>query len=491
MWNEWSPTAFARAEAEKKPILLSLVTGWSEECATMDETTYSQHSVASLIEERFVTIRVDADKRPDINERYNLGGWPTTVFLTSEGDILSGGTYFDAPQLTAALLQVADAYHDRGDEIRARSAAVRSVRVRGHRSLGEGGQPDRDRVDPADVVAHFRSVIIDRFDPVYGGFGAEPKHPHPYALLFALSLAGTGDHELEAIVSMTLDRMTDLWDAERGGFYRYADGRDWSSPNTGKTLEENAALLHVYVEAALQLRDDRWRERAGAIVRWVKGGMIDSAEGGFFNAVSSRGIDRAMYVDKNAMMAGAFIRAAALFDDIWLRDFALKSLDTVIAPAYKPGDGVAHVMGYGRGDAVRGLFTDQIHVADALIWAHAATGQLPYSMLAAELMQFVIRTMWDEGAGAFRDRADPVDPVIPFELNCHAAAVLDRLGILTSDAAYQDRARLILENLGNAYRRHDLVGAPYALAVREIFDRHPPAGLELSPVDWQLDKTDS
>lgn len=485
MWFEWSPAAFARAAAENRPILLSLVTAWSDECAMMDQATYAQHAVASVIEERFVPMRVDADRRPDINERYNLGGWPTTVFLTSEGDILSGGTYFDAPQLTAAMLHVADAYRNRVDEIRARSAAVRSVRIGGRLSHGDG-QPDRHRIDPAEVVAHFRSLLINRFDPVYGGFGAEPKHPHQYALLFALSLAGQGERVLEEMVSTTLDQMTNLWDVERGGFYRYADSRDWSSPNSGKTLEENAALLHVYVEAALQLRDERFRERAAAIVRWVKGAMIDSAEGGFFNAASSRGIDRTMYVDKNAIMAGAFIRAAALFDDIWLRDFALKSLDAVIAPAYKPGDGVAHVRESGGGRAVRGLLTDQIHVAGALIWAHAATGQLPYSMLAAELMQFVIRTMWDEGAGAFRDRVDLADPVIPFQLNCHAAVVLDRLGILTSDVTYQDRARLILETLANDYRRHDLLAAAFALTVREVFDRHPPAGLELSPVDWQL-----
>ena len=468
----------------------------------MDDETYSRPEIASLIEERFVAVRVDADRRPDINERYNLGGWPTTAFLTSGGDTLSGGTYFNAAQMIAALRQVADAYRDRAAEIGARAALVRSVRLLGRRSLGEGGYPDHDPIqldtvhhsgpqaDPASAIGDFRSLLIDRFDREHGGFGSEPKHPHPYALLFALSLAGDGDGQLRDIVCVTLDRMTALWDATEGGFYRYADSSDWSAPSSGKTLEENAALLHVYVEAALQLRDDRWRERAAAIVRWVRGAMIDSGEGGFFNAASSRGIDRTMYVDKNAMMAAAFIRAAALFDDIWLRDFALRSLDTVIAPAYTPGNGVAHVMGSTRGHAIRGLLTDQLHGAGALIWAHAATGQLPYSMLAAELMQFVIRTMWDERAGAFRDRVDPADPIIPFELNCHAAAVLDRLGILTNEPAYHDRARLILESLANGYRRHELLGAPYALAVREVFDRHPPAGLDLSPVDWQLGRAD-
>lgn len=478
---------FARAEAEKKPILLSLVTAWSDECAAMDRTTYTNHEVVSLIERRFVAVRVDADRRPDVNDRYNLGGWPTTALLTSRGDVLSGGTYLDAAQMVATLQQVADAYRDRADEISARAVAVRSVRLLGRRRLGEGGQADGDPLQPdRDPIAHFRSLLIERFDLVHGGFGSSPKLPHPYALLFALSLAGDGDSELANIAEVTLQRMTGLWDSAAGGFYRYADAADWSEPGTGKTLDDNAALLHVYVEAAIRLHDPELREQAAAIVRWVKGSMADQSHGGFFNAESPGATDKTMYVDKNAMMVGAFIRAAALFDDIWLRDFALKSLEAVIVPAYKPGDGVAHVTGADGRDAVRGLLTDQIHVASALIWAHAATGQLPYSMLAAEVLQFAIRTMWNEETGSFRDRADVDDPMMPFELNCHAACVLDRLGVLTRDGAYQDRARAILQSLAAEYREHDLFGAPYALAVREILDRRPPAGLELSPVDWQL-----
>lgn len=214
--------------------------------------------------------------------------------------------------------------------------------------------------------------------------------------------------------------------------------------------------------------------------------MADEANGGFFNAQTARALDKTAYVDRNAMMVGAFIRAAALFDDIWLRDFALKSLEAVIVPAYTPGDGVAHAGPLGPAAPVRGLLTDQIHVASALIWAHAATGRLPYSMLAAELMQFAVRRMWDERANAFRDRVSSDDPMIPFELNCHAACVLDRLAVLTGDAGYQERARVILRSLGGGFQEMGLFGAPYALAVREVIDRHPPAGLELVRVDWQL-----
>src|SRR4051812_6775186 len=97
-WLEWADPAFARASTSNVPILLSLVTAWSDECRMMDRATFSDPAVIAAVSSQFVAIRVDADRRPDINERYNLGGWPTTVFLTSDGGTLSGGTYLDVDQ---------------------------------------------------------------------------------------------------------------------------------------------------------------------------------------------------------------------------------------------------------------------------------------------------------------------------------------------------------------------------------------------------------
>jgi uncharacterized protein len=471
-WLEWSPEAFARAESEKKPILLSLVTAWSDECVVMDRTTYADADVVSIVDRQFVPVRVDGDRHPDVNERYNLGGWPTTAFLTSTAAILSGGTYLSAAQMIATLPKVAEAYKTvRSVRLPASANATAGLAKARGNSASDGGQRDR-------IINHFRSLLIDRFDSVHGGFGNAPKLPHPYALLFALSFPD--DPDLSHLVGITVDRLTALWDPIDGGFYRYADAADWSHPGTEKTLEDNAALLHVYVEAAISGHDGS-RDRAAAIVRWVKGAMADQANGGFYNAQTSRGVDDSMYVDRNAMMVGAFIRAAALFDDIWLRDFALKSLEAIAVPTYVPGDGVGHVA-----DSVRGLLTDQIHVSSALIWAHAATGQLPYSMLAAELMQFAIRRMWTDEVDKFRDRVSPDDPVTPFDLNCHAAYVLGRLAVLTGDDQYRTRARRLLDALSADYRQQDLFGALYALAVREVVDGRPPAGLELARVDWHL-----
>src|SRR6187397_1936117 len=150
-WLPWGADAFARAAREGKPVLLSITAAWCRACHEMDSTTYADPAVAALVRDRFVPVRVDADRRPDINERYNLGGWPTTVFLADRGDTLSGGTYLDASQMMPALQQVADAYRDRADEISARSARLRAVR-------GAQRASRHAQHDPRATIAHFRSL---------------------------------------------------------------------------------------------------------------------------------------------------------------------------------------------------------------------------------------------------------------------------------------------------------------------------------------------
>src|ERR1700677_4833730 len=106
-WLPWGSDAFARAAAEDKPILLGISAVWCHWCHVMDETTYSDQRVIDLIRERFVPVRVDNDQRPDVNARYNMGGWPTTVFLSPSGEILTGATYIPPNDFVRVLGQVA------------------------------------------------------------------------------------------------------------------------------------------------------------------------------------------------------------------------------------------------------------------------------------------------------------------------------------------------------------------------------------------------
>src|SRR5215510_8403867 len=109
-WLPWGTDAFARAAREGKPVLLSITAAWCRACHEMDRTTYADPAVAAIIGDRFVPVRVDTDRRPDINERYNLGGWPTTAFLTPDGRMITGGTFVTAERMTGVLERVAEAF---------------------------------------------------------------------------------------------------------------------------------------------------------------------------------------------------------------------------------------------------------------------------------------------------------------------------------------------------------------------------------------------
>ena len=440
----------------------------------------------SLIETGFVPVRVDADRHPDVNERYNLGGWPTTAFLTSRGEILSGGTYLSTDQMIAMLRQVADAFRTRASEIAHTGTGRTSCRGFSRTRLQPAGlQPD---LDADSAVDSFRSLAPRSFrsSPRRLRIGSKAAAP-ARAAVRALIRRDDADAELSQIVDVTLDRLDRLVGSRRGRLLvatpRPRTGAGPARRRRSKTTPRCCTCTSrrrcaAGVNAAIAPRRSS---------QWVRRTHVRSGRAAGFTTRCGAGVvDASMYVDRNAMMVGAFIRAAALFDDIWLRDFALKSLEAVIVPGYKPGDGVAHVGPRPDEPPVRGLLTDQVHVASALIWAHAATGQLPYSMLAAELMQFAIRQMWNDATGTFRDRVDARRPP-------HAVrAELPRGMRARSACAAHRKPRLPRPRAGHprvTCRRIpalDLFGAPHALAVREVVDRQGPAGLELTKVDWQL-----
>ena len=124
-WRPWSEKAFDEARQLNRPILLSISAVWCHWCHVMDETTYSHPGVIDLINREYMPIRVDNDLRPDINQRYNMGGWPSTAFLTSSGDILTGATYLPPDQMADALARVASYYRTNQAEIATRVLEAR------------------------------------------------------------------------------------------------------------------------------------------------------------------------------------------------------------------------------------------------------------------------------------------------------------------------------------------------------------------------------
>lgn len=514
-WLEWSGAAFARAAREDKPILLSLVAPWCEHCLAMDRETFARADIARLVETLFVPVRVNTDRRPDLNERYNLGGWPTTAFLTPAGDILGGGTFIDGDRMSGVLTSVAAAFVHRRAEIE-----------------GEPRPPDigarRAAVTDVDPVAWLASQILELLDVDHGGFGYGAKFPHTPAVTLALDYySDTGDPRYARLVTTSLEGMGRLHDDIEGGFFRYASDREWGRPQTEKILSDNAFLIRLHLDAGAVLQRDDFIERASRALRWVHdtlaardGGFAASqaADGEYYLADtpsggpapgharaesrSSRGsgmpprIDRTQYTDSNAEMISTYLGAAEVTGDDWLREFAVRSLEQTVLNGYQPGAGIAHVC--APDPDVRGLLCDHVSIADALLRAHVATGRLPYSMLAAELMEYALGTMWDDERGSFHDRASDGDeahgllrrPLNPFATNCEAARMLSRLSIVTGRTSYRARAEQTLTSLGAAYRDDPLLGASYGLALREVRDGRLPRGLSLSYVDWKLGEPD-
>jgi uncharacterized protein YyaL (SSP411 family) len=484
-WTEWGDAAFARAARERKAVLLAIGASWCHGCAVMDRTTYSVPEVVSTINEGFVPVRVDADRRPDINERYNLDGWPTTAFLTPSGEVLTGSTYVVPDQMLRMLADVAAGMNARYDELMARAEAAAQARRAppGPRYEPDGSAPD-----------WLAEEILRQHDAQFGGFGADGKFLHASALGFAVARYEVSrDDRLAALVTRTLDAMAwgAIFDEVDGGFFRYASGRDWTRPHTEKMLEDQAVMIDLLLAGSVVLDRASWRDRARDVMRFVERTLADRTQGGFrasqradedYYAVSASiretldppPVDRTLFTDLNAQAAAAWLRASVVLDDIDLGRFGLQSLERVLLSTYRPGDGVAHY--HDASGEVRGLLTDQVHAAWTLLHVYDATANETYIMLAEELARTALRTHWDPREGGFLDRAaggpDEIgrlrDPVKPLALNCLAARVLSRLAALTGRDELQARALETLASQTGVYRSLGLAGAPYGLAIMDV-----------------------
>ena len=484
-WLPWGAAAFARARDEQKPVLLSIHASWCEWCDTMDRTTYADSEVVSSIRASFVPVRVDVDARPDVSERYTLGGWPTVAFLTAGGEIVGGGTFVAVEKMPALLAQVARAFADRCEQF-----------VR---------QPDPDSNAhataelPARTPEELRREVFAAFDAEHGGFGAEPKFPHAGPVHLALDLyRESGEQEMRDVAVRTLDAMGwgGLYDEVDGGFFRCAASRAWQLPRHEKLLGVNAALLSLYVDAADTLQLARFGERAEDVLRYLQTWLADVTDGGWFASQradatyynsSSRDerrsripppVDERLFSDVNGATVSAALQAARAMADEGLRDFAIKSLERVVLAAYRPGAGVAHLAGHGE-HACR-LLEDQIAMATAHLDAFDATGNIVYEMMAEELAHFALRTMWDEAGGGFFDRerapeagdAEAIGllrrPLKPFAVNCQAARMLRRVAATSGDSQFATYADATLAALAATAAAQGPLAAEYLLALRHL-----------------------
>jgi uncharacterized protein YyaL (SSP411 family) len=368
--------------------------------------------------------------------------------------------------------------------------AARAARARAAaRAQAVAREPDAGVVDW--VLGRLRA----EFDEVHGGFGVAPKLPHVdgLALLLAVYRRDPTAPELARLLRGSLDPLVErsLYDQVDGGFFRACARRDWSDPQTEKLLDLNAALLDVLVDAGPTLQGPLYRDRAEGIVRYVRH-TLTAPEGGFFasqradaayyrladpaarRAAGPPPVDPTRYTDSNGLMASAYLRAARALDDPSLAVAAIDALERVVSATYRRGEGLAHWVG-DADESPRGLLADHVGISAALLDAYEASGRPVYLDLAAELMLFCRRHLWDEPLGGFVDRPpDPAEPGLlrepwtPVLANCAAARVLARLARLTERTDLYEDARRALAAVAGEARCSILSGAAYARAYLEV-----------------------
>ena len=294
-WQEWGPEAFAQATREDKPVLLDIGAVWCHWCHVMDRESYEDETLAPLINEHFVAVKVDRDERPDVDSRYQAavqaisgqGGWPLTAVLTPDGRPFFGGTYFPRhdrygrPGIERLLLTMSDVWKSKREEALESAGSIIAAIEHGEAFAGRGGS-----LSPAITDKLVQSAIV-QFDPHNGGFGVQPKFPHPAALDLLLDAATRkGNAKAREVALVTLTKMADggIYDHVGGGFHRYSVDERWVVPHFEKMLYDNAGLLANYVHAWQSFPYPVFSTVVRESVAWMDGWLTDRQNGGFYGS---------------------------------------------------------------------------------------------------------------------------------------------------------------------------------------------------------------
>jgi uncharacterized protein YyaL (SSP411 family) len=331
-WYPWGEEAFATARKENKPIFLSVGYSTCHWCHVMERESYSDPEIAKIMNANFVSVKVDREERPDIDNIYMTfvqattgnGGWPMNVWLTPDLKPFVGGTYFPAkdsngkPVFKNVLLQVADAWKRRRDEIVASSKEITSQLQKFVQSSNSSGQ----KVS-REILQKAYNELAQSFDSEYGGFGGAPKFPRPVVLNLLLHTYAAspdspeGKHALEMTL-FTLRKMAEggIHDHLGGGFHRYSVDAVWHVPHFEKMLYDQAQLASAYLDAYQITHDSFFAATARDILDYVQRDMT-GPEGGFYSAEDA---DSLVQAGKPDHREGAFY--------VWTKD----EVDHALAP---------------------------------------------------------------------------------------------------------------------------------------------------------------
>lgn len=488
-WYDWTQEAFEKARELRRPVLLFVKASWCRWCRELEERVLGDERAAMMLEERFVCIRVDKDRRPDIDARYSKGGWPTLAWLDDTGELLASDTYLEAEDFLERARMVADYYAKNRETIAQRIEEVERDRKRQEteEQQATAGSEDALTIELVDDVVR---TIKETADSEYGGWGSQQKFPHPEAIDLALvRWSQTGDQSMLTLVVRTLRNMQqgEIHDQVEGGFFRYATRPDWSAPNYEKMLDSNAQRLGCYLEVIQAFGDDTFRQTAEGILSWMYDTLHDDTTRAFKGSQDANleyahlatrdarrdfgrpACDPTIFTNWNAMAVSALLKASVVLGEVRHRDQALATLDFLMEELFDDDRGMYH---YWDGSYhLPGMLTDQAYALRALIDAMQLAGENRYLAQAEQLAKLTIEhlhsptggfydTLYDPNArGGLRHRNRSILD------NAVMAEALVRLSHLAHVTDYADTARDALQAFAGDYKRYGHYVAGYARSV--------------------------
>ncbi|MCB1693636.1 MAG: thioredoxin domain-containing protein [Pseudomonadales bacterium] len=290
-WYPWGDEAFEKARALDKPVFLSIGYSTCHWCHVMEHESFDDEGIAALLNEHFVSIKLDREQYPDLDDVYmtgvqmmtGQGGWPMSNFLTPEGKPFYAGTYFPPANFRSVLEQIARLWVERRQDVLSQAEEISTGIARYTAAKSEM------RELPAELVPAAVAEALGRFDDANGGFGGAPKFPNECMLLALVDdVERRGNPEAQRALTLTLDKMYrgGICDQVAGGFHRYTVDAVWLVPHFEKMLYNQAQLLPIYARMAALTANDSWRRVAMQIAGYVLRDLA-APDGAFYSATDA------------------------------------------------------------------------------------------------------------------------------------------------------------------------------------------------------------
>ena len=291
-WNPWNKQNLEKAKKENKLVVISIGYSSCHWCHVMEKESFEDSLVASIMNEKYISVKVDREERPDVDQVYmnavqlmtGSGGWPLNVITLPDGRPIWGGTYFSKDQWISALTQISDLYNKEPE----RFINYATTLEKGIKSLDIITTNDNQELASIDLDKHIGS-LVNKIDKKNGGFSGAPKFMMPNNIHFLLRSAyQNNDKETLKLVNLTLEKMAygGVYDQIGGGFSRYSTDEKWHIPHFEKMLYDNAQLISLYSDAYLITNDELYKNVVYETINFVLKELTNS-NGGFYSSIDA------------------------------------------------------------------------------------------------------------------------------------------------------------------------------------------------------------